>query len=240
VGSYATVLSHGEASDGQNADDLVRTAEPCSNRAMTFRRQVMALGLVASVGSLAPLAAGQESAPATPPAEKAEGDAAAKPAAGPGAGYTWSDEPKTKKGNHQRRRTLKIDPTKPLASSPSFTLLGDGRSTVVLFVNRKVAVARSGSPTIIRYDLPGTQIGVWNNTNPLVTTHFPTPLSRARLIKTKTGAQLELTLRSAVAVTHEIQDGPGRIMILKITLPAGSVEGSPAIERRAAGEPTPP
>ncbi len=202
---------------------------------MRLRRRILALGLLAVAAGLESPALAQSAAPAAdkapspgkqPAEDKSGGEPSAAPLPGPGAGYTWSDAPK-KKGNGVRHRPLKVDPTKPLASSPSFAMLADGRSVVSLYLSKKTPVTRGGTGTLVHFELPSVQIGVWNNTNPLVTTHFATPLARVQLHRTKTGAQLELVLRSAVNVTHEVLAGPGGTLLLKITLPALSGAARP-------------
>jgi hypothetical protein len=67
--------------------------------------------------------------------------------------------------------------------------------------------------------LSGATVGHANNSRPLVTHFFATPLSRAQLRPEKGGAELVLELREAVEPTHRVVAGPGGTMILQIELP---------------------
>jgi hypothetical protein len=63
------------------------------------------------------------------------------------------------------------------------------------------------------------QIGVRNNSNPLVTTHFPTAVASARLVPSKNGAELVVELRDRVQPSHRVSDGPSGAMLLEVTVP---------------------
>ena len=86
-------------------------------------------------------------------------------------------------------------------------------------VNRKVTVNSGGGSGLYTYVLTGAQIPTWNNTNPLVTEYFDTPLARARLKNDKNGAQLVLELRESVQPKHRVVDGPNGTQMLYIDLP---------------------
>ena len=151
------------------------------------------------------------------------------------AGYTWRDRPTR---HRQHRKHYVIDPTKPLATAPSFRLLADGTSQVTLLISRQAAVTPRGNGKRVEYFIAGAQVGVANNTNPLVTTHFPTPLARTRLIRTKSGALLVLNLREQVQPAYDLRTGPGGTMLLTVRLPRPSRGYSPARIRRPEGSST--
>jgi hypothetical protein len=97
-------------------------------------------------------------------------------------------------------------------------MLQDGRSEVWLRVTRQVTVStRRGKHEII-YLIEGAQVGVENNTNPLVTTHFNTPVSRAYLRRVKRGAELVVVLREPVTPTYTTISEPGGTMVLLATV----------------------
>ena len=157
----------------------------------------------------------------------------------PLAGYSWSDakRPSARKAKGSRRAKVNraLDPAKPLATSPGFMLLPDGRSVVWLYVSRAVIVSvarRNGSFVV---NLPGVQVGVRNNTNPLETAHFPTTLERAHLAGTKDGAALVLQLREDVAPVHEALPGPRGTMVLRVTLPKPTRRYAPTPIARPGG-----
>jgi hypothetical protein len=161
------------------------------------------------------------SAPAPAPAPTAGGSAPAasatpeepkKPTTTPG--YSWTDKPVKR---WVRRK--KVDPNAPLATYPGFRMLKDGRSEVWVQISKKVTVTPSVAAGHATFVLSGVDVGIRNNTNPLVTEYFDTPLSRARLKRSDGGAQLVLELREAVSPTHRVVDGPAGTMILYVQLP---------------------
>jgi hypothetical protein len=169
--------------------------------------------------SAAPAPAAPEQAPAAPTGDP---PAATKEAPATSAGgYSWTDKPKKRRAT-RRAAAPKIDPSAPLATYPGFRMLPGGRSTVWVTVSRKVKVDVRRSAGRVSYVLARTQVGIRNNTNPLVTHYFDTPLSRAWLRPDEAGAQLVLELRENVALKHRVVDGPHGTMILQIDLPRGS------------------
>ncbi len=182
-------------------------------------------GAEASPGGSASVAPGSP-APGAPSSVAPADSAGSKPAAG---GYSWKD-PKPKAKRAKRRSAAKspkaaaLDLNKPLATYPGFMMLPDGRSVVWLYLSRSVSVRalRRGQTYVI--DLPEVQVGVQNNTNPLETAHFRTPLSRALLRRVQGGAELVLALREPVVPKHELLAGPGGTMVLRVTLPKAKTQ----------------
>lgn len=86
-------------------------------------------------------------------------------------------------------------------------------------ISKRVDVKMQKASGRVTFVLPAVAVGVRNNTNPLVTTHFDTPLARARLAPTKHGAELVLELREPVTPTFSVSDAPGGGMSLIVTLP---------------------
>jgi hypothetical protein len=161
-----------------------------------------------------------EPAPSAPPSAPADADKSAGKAPGPVGGYSWSDKPK--KGRAARRALPKLDPKAPLATYPGFRMLPGGGSTVWVMVSKKVSVDVRRARGRVSYVLSRAQVGIWNNTNPLITHYFDTPLSRAWLRPEKGGAELVLELRENVEPKHRVVDGPGGTMILHVELPRAS------------------
>jgi len=174
-----------------------------------------------SSGEAPPAAPTEPAAPAPPGAAAAPAPEPAQPAKpGVTGGYSWTDKPVAKR--RRAPRPLKLNPNAPLATYPGFRMLQDGSSRVSLRVTRSVDVGVHRAPGSVTYVLPGVQVGVRNNTNPLVTTHFNTPLARARLVRGKAGAELVLELRESGEPKHRIGKGPYGSMLLEVVLPRSS------------------
>jgi hypothetical protein len=139
-----------------------------------------------------------------------------EPKAG-GGGYSWSD--KKRRSAHKSVKSEALDPKRPLAQAPNFELRPDGSSVVTLLLSHPTEVTRTTAARRVEYRLNEAQIGVSNNTNPLVTAHFPTPLERVVLRRGKHFATLRLDLREDVQPTHQIRSGPAGSSMLEITLP---------------------
>jgi hypothetical protein len=155
--------------------------------------------------------------PAAPAAPAPTAPQAAAPApAGTTGGYSWRDKPRRKR---KKKAAPRIDPDKPLATYPGFALQPDGTSKIWLSVNKKVPVEVRKAAGRIVFVLRQVQIGVRNNSNPLVTTHFPTAVASARLVPSKVGAELVVELRDRVQPSHRVTDGPSGSMLLEITVP---------------------
>ncbi len=160
-------------------------------------------------------ASGQDSKP-TQGATDTAGSAAAA-ANAPGAGYSWRD--KSARGKHQKPHSTKINPNLSQAKGPEFALLPDGTSRVTVQLSRKVEF--NGHATRRRYvvELPNVQVAVGNDMNPLITTHFATPLEDARLIAEKKGARLVIELRETVTPQVSMKDVTGGASVLEVVLP---------------------
>jgi hypothetical protein len=178
-------------------------------------------------------AASQPGAPTAPRASTAAAaDGTVKPAApaGPVGGYSWTEKPARRKAAPAKRKR-RAAVSGPLATYPGFRVLPNGVSELVLRVSKKIDVRMQKANGRVAFVLPSVQVGVRNNTNPLITTHFDTPLARARLIEHKEGAELVLELREAVVPKFSVSEAPGGAISLLITLPPPARSYS---EQRAA------
>ena len=184
-----------------------------------------------------------EGAAAPAPAGSATGDAAtggsgeAPPGAATGAaataaepagavgGYSWSDRPRARARARPRAASVihHYPPGTPIATYPGFRMLSGGESLVWLSVSRAVPVRAERSAGRVVYSLEGARVEVRNNTNALVTTHFPSPVSRVQLVPTATGMQLVVELREPVELTHTVSSGPRGTMILRVEAPPSAV-----------------
>lgn len=152
-----------------------------------------------------------------------------------GGGYTWSEKKPTTKGK-TAKPTQKLDPQRPLAQAPNFEMRADGSSVVTLNLSRTTEISQQSistkkktNPRVTTFLLKHAQIGVRNNTNPLITEHFQTPLRRVVLRRNKKGAILQLEFREDVQVTHSLKVGPAGSVLVEITIPKPTkVYSSPA------------
>jgi hypothetical protein len=137
---------------------------------------------------------------------------------------------------------VKFDPGAPLATYPGFRMLPNGGSQIWVHVSKKVDVKVKKARGRVTYVLQGVNVGVKNNTNPLVTLHFNTPVSQARLLPSRDGALLVLELRENVEPAHQVSAGRGGMMTLQITLPPAkrTYTGTPLLPPTGGAAPVAP
>jgi hypothetical protein len=198
------------------------------------------LGMLLLCG--APASAQEQRAGATPPpsgSSEEQGKAAdePKPPSVTG-GYSWSEKPRARK---RVRRRVRYDPNAPNVTFPGFRLLPDGSSLIWVVVNQTVPVEERRAKGRVTYILKGAVIRIRNNTNPLVTTHFNTPVSRLRLVRDAAGAQLVIHLREDVSPTHRVVRGPRGLMVLQVRVPRATRTHAQAgqVTPLAVGRPLP-
>jgi hypothetical protein len=136
----------------------------------------------------------------------------------PGAGYSWRSATVKHKSN-VRPKKQKIDVSRPQARGPEFVVTADGMSRISVQLSRRVEVVANANHDRHIYDLPNVQVAVANDMNPLVTTHFSTPIRNVKLVSQGRGARLIVDLREPVMPTHEIRDVAGGAAVLEVTLP---------------------
>lgn len=183
----------------------------------------MALGVVC----LAVPSRGQGSAPPpaeapeapSPPGEEGEQRAPEKSDGPrtPAAGYAYSDK-RARSSQAPRRRYRK---TGPVVNMPGFEQLPDGGSRLFVQLSESVPVEERKARGTLTYVLKGASPRVWNNTNPLVTVHFNTPVSRARLVPHGKDLWFVVELRAAVEPTWKMSEAPERGAVLTIDFPRG-------------------
>jgi hypothetical protein len=102
-----------------------------------------------------------------------------------------------------------------VATYPGFTMRDDGGSRVFVQLTRPVTVEEHRAAGEITYLLKGAHVTERNNENALVTVHFNTPVSRARLRPVGGGLALTIELRGAAQPTYKVEgaDGGSRLVI---------------------------
>jgi hypothetical protein len=110
----------------------------------------------------------------------------------------------------------------PVATLPGFEMLPDGGSRVFVEVTRKVDVEERRAARVLTYVLKGARIVYRNNENPLVTVHFNTPVTQARLLPSGRDLLLSVDLRADTAVTWKMVAGDDGGGMLQLDFPKGS------------------
>jgi hypothetical protein len=150
------------------------------------------------------------------------------------AGYTYSDTPRaaSKGGGRVRKSATK---NSVIASYPTLTQ-EQGHSRLSVRLSKNVTVETHKAEGAITYVIKGARIAHWNDTHPLVTVHFNTPVSVAALHPHKGDVEFRVELRSAVEPTQTIEQS-GDAAVLHIDFPAGEflkTEATPEPAKPAA------
>jgi hypothetical protein len=158
----------------------------------------------------------------------------------PAAGYAYSDKPTaaSRSATHTRYRKRG-----PVVNLPGFEQTADGGSRLFVQLSQTVPVEERKAQGSITYVLKGASPRVWNNTNALVTVHFNTPVSRARLVPHGQDLLFVIDLRAAATPTWKITESADKGAILTIDFPkADYLQGgaeTPAAASPAQAAPQP-
>lgn len=164
----------------------------------------------------------QASASATPTASASEA-----PTGRPATGYGWSS-PKPQKGLVVRsgarhvHRPAAHAPSGPIATLPGFEMLPEGGSRLFVELTKPVQVDERKARGKLTYVLHGAHVAVRNNENPLVTVHFNTPVTRARLVPVGNDLHFVIDLRADATPTWKGSPGKEGSFVLTIDFPKGS------------------
>lgn len=198
-------------------------------RAHSSWRSVVLTVLALSAASLAAAQAPSgSSAPAAAPSGSAAAPSASSSAAPapthPATGYGWSDGKPKGKGGAPRPvgRAVHPHPSGPIATMPGFEMQADGSSRLFVSLTQTVPVEEHSARGVLTYVLKGAHVALRNNTNPLVTVHFNTPVVRARLVPVGNDLHFIIELRAAVTPTWKITPGKDGTSLLIVDFPKGS------------------
>lgn len=214
---------------------MARAVATCAALAVT-----PALALAQGAGPT-PAAPGTSTA-AAPPAAPAGTDGTAAPAASssaaviPATGYGWSPSPAPR--HHVRAVRAVANPNTPHAIMPGFEMLADGSSQLFVELTKPVAYDTKASRGGIVYVLKGARVEKRNNYNPLVTVHFNTPVTSARLVPHGKDLWFVIDLRTSVQPTVTMDAAKDGGAVLRIGFPSGSY--LPMQKMAPAPAPTPP
>lgn len=140
-----------------------------------------------------------------------------------------------------------------VATFPGFRLLPDGRSRIYVELTRQVSVDERRAEGTLIYVIHDARVPVRNNRNALITTHFATPVARARLLSAGANIELIIDLRKSTSATQKVVAGENGGARLEIDFPAGDYPPVPGLfeppsakgrarepEEPQAGERSPP
>jgi hypothetical protein len=178
-------------------------------------------------------------APSLAPSPEAPSSAAPSASVVPATGYGWSTAPATKR--HVRKiRAASAAPQTPDAIMPGFEMLADGSSQLYVELSKPVTYDTKTSRGGIVYVLKGAHVDKRNNFNPLVTVHFNTPVTSARLVPHGKDLWFVIDMRANVQPTVTMDAAKEGGAVLRIGFPSGSYLPLQKVEAQPAPAPTPP
>jgi hypothetical protein len=110
---------------------------------------------------------------------------------------------------------------------PGFETMGDGSTRLFVELSRpvtydtKVSGVSGVSGSTITYVLKGARAGRRNNTNPLVTVHFNTPVTSARLVPHGHDLWFVVQLRAKVQPAVTMDAAKDGTVVMRIEMPKG-------------------
>jgi hypothetical protein len=140
-----------------------------------------------------------------------------------------------KKARPKARRAM--NRTGPIATFPGFRLLEGGASRVYVELTAPVPVEPHPTKGTIVYTLKGARVLAKNNRNPLITTHFSSPVSRVRLVPNGMDLDVVIELRVDASGTHRIVNEANGTARLEVDFAAGQYALEPS---RFAPDPSKP
>jgi hypothetical protein len=163
--------------------------------------------------------------------------AASSAAVVPATGYGWSPTPAPRR---HVRAVRAAGPQTPGAIMPGFEMLADGSSQLYVELSKPVQYDTKASRGAIVYVLKGAHVDKRNNFNPLVTVHFNTPVTSARLVPHGRDLWFVVDLRAQVQPTVTMDAAKDGGAILRIGFPSGSYLPLQKIAPAPSVGPTPP
>jgi hypothetical protein len=153
----------------------------------------------------------------------------------PATGYGWTTHPAKHGRTHVRASraaaAASANPTGTVV--PGFETLGDGSSRVFVQLPRATTYATRSAKGSLTYVLKGISVDRRNNLNALVTVHFNTPVTSARLVPHGSDLWLVVDLRANVQPTVALDATKDGGAMFRVEFPKGDyLSGAPS--------PTPP
>ncbi len=104
---------------------------------------------------------------------------------------------------------------------PGFEMLADGSSRLIVDLTSPVTYETKTAKGTVTYVLKGARVVRRNNTNALVTVHFNTPVTSARLVPHGHDLWFVVALRADVQPTVSMDAGKDGAAVMHIELPKG-------------------
>jgi hypothetical protein len=104
---------------------------------------------------------------------------------------------------------------------PGFEMLGDGSTRVFVQMPKAVTYAAKAGAGSVTYVLKDIHVDKRNNYNPLVTLHFNTPVTSARLVPHGRDLWLVVALRAKVQPVVAMQPAKDGGSVLQLDFPKG-------------------
>lgn len=115
---------------------------------------------------------------------------------------------------------------------PGFTMTPSGGSQVFLQTTGRVEPTLKSHKNQLEISIKRAKVFLSNNQNPLITTHFNTPLKRAYIKKRGTGLELILELKEKATPKMRQEKDPDGYHYLFLDFPAGQYDtGNTEVER---------
>ena len=171
----------------------------------------------------------------TPPAQ--DQGQRAQGGGGDMGGYSYSDTPRRTSGGGKKARAYRH--TGPVVNLPGFEQTPDGGSRLFVALSQQVPVEEHKAQGSITYVLKGASARVHNNTNALVTVHFNTPVTKARLVPHGKDLHFVIDLRAAATPTWKMTENQDKTAVLQIDFPKGDyvkADGGEAAVSEAGAE----
>jgi hypothetical protein len=141
--------------------------------------------------------------------------------AAPGATDSVSTGSKDGPSRGRRAPAARARADAAVATFPGFRLLPDGKSRIYVELTRSVSVDERHAEGMLIYVLHDARVPVRNNRNALITTHFPTPVARARLHSAGNNVELLIDLRKGASASYKLVPGENGGARLEVDFPAG-------------------
>ncbi len=213
---------------------MVRIARPIAMVAGLWSALAVTPALAQGAGP-APAASSEGAAPAPTTAGTAPPAGSSAPVV-PATGYGWSEKPTTPK---RHIRAVRAKPQTPDAIMPGFEMLADGSSQLFVELSKPVPYDTKTSRGGIVYVLKGAHVDKRNNFNPLVTVHFNTPVTSARLVPHGKDLWFVIDLRASVQPSVTMDAAKDGGAVLRIGFPSGSYLPLQKVAPAPAATPSP-
>jgi hypothetical protein len=121
-----------------------------------------------------------------------------------------------------------------------FEKLEDGSSRLFVELTKPVTFETRKTRNLVTYVLKNTHVSRANNRNPLVTVHFKTPVTSARLVAHGHDLWFVIHLRADVEPTASMERANGGMSVLRVTFAKGDYGAASSSPPHSPEAPTKP